>query len=230
MQIKPGSFVKSSAQRSSAAPPAFRYDIASSVLYLAAAESLIGLVGFIARNKFGAAVEWVGLISSAGYMGFVWNLFLGRLTALVSLRDSMILIMALSGFLLWLGAFQTTAAGFSLVVILFLLANGLFSVQYNTLVGHLYPQEQRPRLVSRRHLAVSAVSIGQVALFGWLSSKPLGHVTVFLLAGLLTLVAAWIFRFIPTATDHRMKSFRIRDVGRIALRDPAFRRLALVMS
>src|SRR4026207_1030720 len=68
--------------RSGSAPPAFRYDIASGILYLAGAEALIGLVGFIARNKFGAAVEWVGLISSAVYVGFVWNLFLGRLTAL----------------------------------------------------------------------------------------------------------------------------------------------------
>ena len=135
---------------------------------------LIGLVGFIARNKFGAAVEWVGLISSAAYMGFVWNLFLGRLTALVSLRHSMILIMALSGVLLWFGALQTTAAGFSLVVVLFLLAHGLFSVQYNTLVGHLYAKEERPRLVSRRYLAVSAVSIAEVALFGWISKGPDG--------------------------------------------------------
>ena len=212
------------------APPAFRYDIASAILYLAATEALVGLVGFIARNKFGAAVEWVGLISSAVYVGFVWNLFLGRLTALVSLRHSMILIMALSGLLLWFGALQTTAAGFSLVVILFLLAHGLFSVQYNTLVSHLYTQEERPRLVSRRHLWVSAVSIGEVALFGWLSSGSLGHVPAFLLAGALMMVAAWIFRFIPTVTDHRMKSFRMRDVGRVALRDPAFRRLALVMS
>ena len=70
------------------------------------------------------------------------------------------------------GALQTTAAGFSLVVVMFLLAYGLFSVQYNTLVGHLYAQEERPRLVSRRYLAVSAVSIGEVALFGWLSKGP----------------------------------------------------------
>jgi Major Facilitator Superfamily len=218
------------AARSGAAPPAFRYDVTSGILYLAAAEALIGLVGFIARNKFGAAVEWVGLISSAAYMGFVWNLFMGRLTALVSLRHSMMLIMALSGLLLWLGALQTTAAGFSLVVIVFLLAYGLFSVQYNTLVGHLYTQEERPRLVSRRYLAVSAVSIGEVALFGWLSKGSLGHVPTFLLAGSLMIVAAWIFRSIPTVGEHMMESFRMRDVARAALRDAAFRRLALVLS
>jgi hypothetical protein len=215
---------------SGAAPPVFRYDVASGVLYLAAVEALIGLVGFIARNKFGAAVEWVGLISSAAYVGFVWNLFLGRLTALVSLRQSMILIMAFSGLLLWLGALQTTAAGFSLVVIVVLLAYGLFSVQYNTLVGHLYTQDERPRLVSRRYLAVSAVSIVEVALFGWLAKGSLGHIATFLLAGSLMIVAAWIFRSIPTVAEHMMESFRMRDVARAALRDPAFRRLAVVLT
>src|SRR5262249_9138590 len=152
--------------------------------------------GFIARHKLGAAVEWIGLISSAAYMGFVWNLFMSRLTALVSLRHSMILIMAISGVLLWLGALQTTAAGFSLVVIVFLLASGLYSVQYNTLVGFLYTQEERPRLVSRRYLAISAVSIAEVALFGWISKGSWGYVPTFLLGGVLMILAAWIFRSI----------------------------------
>ena len=215
---------------SGTARAAFRYDVASGVLYVAAAEALLGLVGFIARNKLGAAVEWVGLLSSAAYMGFAWNLFLGRLTALVSLRRGMMLIMALSGLLLWLGALQTTAAGFSLVVVVFLLAYGLFSVQYNTLVGHLYTQAERPRLVSRRYLAISAASIGEVALFGWLAKGSLGHVPAFLLAGALMIVAAWVFRPIPTVVEHMMEPFRMGDVARAALRDPAFRRLALVLS
>jgi hypothetical protein len=213
-----------------ATPRTFWYDVASGVLYLAAAESLFGLVGFIARERLGAAVEWIGLIHSAAYMGFAWNLFLSRLTALVSLRRSMLVIMTISGLIIGLGALQRTAAGFSLLVVLFLLAYGLFNVQYNTLVGHLYTQEQRPRLVSRRYLAVSAVSIGEVALFGWMSKGSIGHTPAFLLGGALMIAGAVVFRSIPTTAEYRMEPFRTRDVARAALGDPAFRRLAAVLT
>ena len=236
----------------------FRRDVASAVLYLAPVQALTTLISFIAINRLGASVAWVGLLWSAAYWGQLWNLLLGRVTARVDLRAGLAIIMAAQGLLLVAAALQRTLLPYVLLVIPMLVLFGLYEVQYATLVPHLYRPEQRSRALGVRNFAVAAITALLAALFGRLSSGAAGHTPVFLIAGLSMAAAALVFRGVRPAggppgqaSTPRMPALGAREIAGVLFgaraatgasgsgpqdgaaahlqRRAAFRRLALVL-
>ena len=208
----------------------FRRDVISAVLFVGAVHSLVNLLAFIAHHSLGASEHWVGIIAAAGYCGYLWNLFLNRLTARVSLQRGIVLMMVLASGILSVGAFQTEIVPYCLVIIAFLLIAGLVDVQYSTLVHHLYDQDERPRFLSRRQFAIAITTALLAPLFGWLCAGTSGHLPAFLLAAVLMAAAAAFFRSLPTRDEHHMERFRAWEVVRTAFGDPRFRRVAILLT
>ncbi|MFH0965801.1 MAG: MFS transporter [Planctomycetota bacterium] len=208
----------------------FARDVVSAVLFVGASAGLTNLFAFIARSRLGAAEQWVGIIGAAGYIGYLWNLFLARVTARLSVRRGMLVMMAACGALLWIGAFQHRVWPYCLAVIAFVSILGLWEVQYNTLVGALYDVGTRPRILSRRYLSVSIATALLAVVFGRLSNGEDGHLWAFLIAGAMTLAGAAVFRNIRTTQEHHMAPFHPLDVARTVWHDRRFRRLAAILT
>ena len=85
----------------------------SAVFFVGVVHSLISLLAFIAYHSLGASEHWTGIIAAAGYCGYLWNLFLNRVTARLSLRRGIVLMMLLASGLLCVGAFQTAIVPYS---------------------------------------------------------------------------------------------------------------------
>lgn len=207
----------------------FARDVLSSVLFLGPLAGLWELLAFIATKRLDAGLGWVGVIGSAGYLGYLWNLFFARFTARVSLRRSIVAIMCVSGLLLWAAGLQRRAVPYCLLVILFLAVVCLFDVQYNTLVRHLYGAAERPRRLSHRQLIVALAGSVLAAGFGIVSARRHGHLPAFFAAGLMMMLAAGVFRGMAVDGEPGMERFGVGDVIRTVWHDRRFRRVALVL-
>jgi hypothetical protein len=207
----------------------FRRDVISALLFVAAADGVYELAGFIARKQLDAPAIWIGILGSAAYWGYVWNLFFGYLTARLSLRRGLLVLMLLASVIAALGAWVDHPVLFCWVVAAFLLVLGLFEVQYNTTIRHLYDQEQRPKRLSRRRLLVSIVAALLTVAFGSLTESRGVHTAAFLIAAGLMMAGAWVFRGIPLVAEPRMEPFRAGQVAGAALRDPAMRRVVVML-
>jgi len=204
----------------------FRRDILSAILFVAAADSVLSLGGFIASKHLGATELWIGVIGSAGYFGYMWNLFFARVTATLSLRRGMYVIMALGGLFTLCAALATNPNIYCMILIVILLMYGLFEVQYNSTVRHLYSEADRPRRLSRRRLAASITAMLLLLLFGRISEGKAGHMPAFLIAGAMMLAGAMVFRTIRVSGEPRMERFHAFHVAGAVLRDKALRRVA----
>ncbi len=204
--------------------------MASAVLFVGTMHGLSLLFGFIAYKNLGASELWVGVIASAGYCGYFWNFFLNRLTARLSLRRGIVVMMATSALLLSAAAWQDTAGPYCLLVMVVLLMLGLYEVQYGTLVRHLYDQDSRPRLLSRRHLAIAVATAGFALGFGAMCEASGQHLPAFLVAAVIMGGAAAVFHGIPMRAEHHMEPFHPWDVVRTALGDPRFRRVVIILT
>ncbi|MAE62657.1 MAG: hypothetical protein CMJ18_00165 [Phycisphaeraceae bacterium] len=207
----------------------FRRDVTSAVLFVGAMHGVWRLFDFIAYRNLGASEIWIGVIATAGYYGYIWNLFLNRVTARLSLRRGIVAIMLASACLLIVAGWQTAAIPYCLLIITVALLHGLYEVQYGTLVRHLYGRDERPRLLSRRFLAISATTIGTALLFGAICRASGRHLEAFLLAAVPMIAAALVFRGIPTRDDHPMEPFRAHEVLRTVIRDTRLRRVLIVL-
>jgi hypothetical protein len=214
----------------SAARANFLRDVVGSVLYLGSAIGIISLLGFIARQRLQASEQWVGILTSAGYLGYLWNLVFSRLTAKLSLRRGVVVVVVLMAGLLGVAAFQDTLWSYGLVVIAFLVFLGLSEVLYNTLLVDLYDAPVRAHRLSVRQLAIWIVAAGLAALFGHLCAQSGGRRWAFLIAAGAMLVGAVVFRGIRTAQEHHMEPFHPLDVLRAVRRDVGFRRAAWILS
>ena len=208
----------------------FTRDVASAVLFMGASGGLMSLFAFIASKRMGASELWVGIIAAAGYLGYLWNLFLSHVTARLSLRRGMLVMMAAGGVLLWMGAFADTKWPYCLAVIAFVTILALWEVQYNTLVGALYDATERPRLLSRRQVAVSIAAAALAVVFGRMSKGAEGHRWAFVIAGAMMLAGALAFRGVRTTREHHMEPFHAFDVERTVWHDRRFRRLAAILT
>lgn len=207
----------------------FRRDVLSAVLFVAAAESLLNLGAFIARDQLKAPAMWIGLIGSAGYWGYLWNLFFGRITATLSLRRGMLVLMLLCTALSLATAYAKDPLTYCSLMIAFQVALALFEVQYNTTIRHLYGDAERPKRLSRRRLAVSLTLVVLLVGFGRMT-RELGHTPAFVIASVMMLGGAFAFRGIRLPVEPHMEQFNALQVARIALRDPALRRVAAVLT
>ncbi len=207
----------------------FFRDLVSAVLYSGSRFALMSLIPFIAVKRLGAAPVWVGVLTSGFFLGYFWNLFFSRLTARLSLRRGIVAIIVLAASLNFVVAFQTSVWRYCLAALCGSIVGGLLTVQYDTLLHHLYTPDERPRLLSYRWLAISLAGAVFSPVFGKLSSGPAGHLPAFLLAGGVALAAALIFRSIRMQADHHMVPFRMKDVLDLVRRDRRFRRMALVL-
>jgi len=208
----------------------FARDVTSAVLFMGAAGGLMSLFAFIASKRMGASVLWVGVIGAASYLGYLWNLFFSHLTARLSLRRGMLVMMAVGAALLGIGAFANTKWPYCVTVVAFVTILALWEVQYNTLVGSLYNATERPRLLSRRQFALSLTAAVLAAIFGQLSRGDDGHQWAFLIAGAMMLAATFVFRGIRTTRQTHMEPFHALDVARTVWRDRRFRRLAAILT
>lgn len=204
----------------------FKRDVLSAVFFVAACDAMLWLGGFIARNQLQAATMWIGVIGSAGYFGYLWNLFFGRFTAKLSLRRGMYLIMALGGGFTLAAATTKNADIYCTLLIFILLMYGLFEVQYNTTVRHLYSEAERPRRLSRRRLAASITATVLLLVFGFICEGPAGHTPALLIAGVMMLLGSMVFRTIRLPNEPRMEQFNALHVAAAALRDKPLRRVA----
>lgn len=208
----------------------FVRDAVAAVLFMGVSGGLMKLFAFIASSRMNASEHWVGIIWAAAYLGYLWNLFLARVTARLSLRRGMLVMMSAGGALLWVGAFQNTVWPYCLAVIAFVTILGLWEVQYNTLVGALYDATERPRLLSRRQLAVSIAAAAFALIFGRMSAGEHGHRWAFVIAGAMTLAGALVFQGIRTTHEAHMEPFHALDVARTVWHDRRFRRLAIILT
>ena len=191
---------------------------------------MLGLGAFIADKRLNAGVAWVGVLGSAAYFGYMWNLFFARTTARLSLRRSVVLVAFLSGMFVWAGAMRQSVWPYCLAMMGFLLAAGLFDVQYNTLVRHLYDESERPRRLSQRYIVIAVAGALLTVVFGKVSTWQCGYGPAFFAAGAMMFAAAACFRKLPTGGEHRMEPFNAIDVARATFRDPRFRRVAIVLT
>ena len=190
----------------------------------------MGLLAFVAVSRLDAPVVWVGVIGSSGYFGYLWNVFFSALTAKLSLRKSIVVVMFVSAVLLCTGAFQRSYLPYCLIVVAFHVALGLYEVQYNTLVYHLYDAETRSKRLSQRQLAIASAWTLFSALFGRISSGTIGHMPAFLLAAMMMTAGGLVFRTIRTTVDHRMQSFHPWEMVRTIFRDQRFVRVAVILT
>lgn len=205
-------------------------DLLGSVLYVAPGHALLGLVAFIAVRRFDASIVWVGLIGSSAYLGYMWNLFFSSVTARLSLRRSLVLIMCTTAFLLFAGSFQRTVIPYCLIAISFSIVVGLFEVQYNTIVYHIYSKSDRARRLSYRQLAICTSMAVLSAIFGRISSLPSGHLPTFLTGGLMMIGGAFVFNSIRIGHEHRMVPFRPWEVVKAIIHDQRFKRVAVLLT
>lgn len=208
----------------------FLRDVAGSTLYQSSGFGLLSLIGFIAAKRLNASVTWVGLIGSSAYWGYLWNLFFSSITAKLSLKNSIVVIMLLSGLVLTGAAFQKTVVSYSLCAITFLVILGLFDVQYNTLIKHLYAPDIRPRWLSRRFLAISLASALFGVLYGRISAGKHGHMPAFLIAAVMMIGGAALFSTISTPGRKKMEPFRPWSIIQTVFRDQRFVRVAVILT
>lgn len=208
----------------------FTADVAGSILLLSSGQAIYGLFGFIASKRLGASIALVGLLGSAAYWGYLWNFFLSRVTAKVSIRQSILAVAALSGAFLLAAGFQRNAFPYALAVIAHLLFIGLFDVQYNSIIPHLYGEAERPRRLSIRYLGIAAGTVVLSAAFGRISAGRGGHLAAFALCAVFMLSAGLVFRSLGVAARGRMDPFGLRDVLRTVFSDRKFRAAAAVLT
>jgi len=207
----------------------FRRDVTSAVLGIAPRIALSGLLPYIAVNRLGASMGWVGVMNAAIYTGFLWNAFFSRLTARMSLKRSIVVLMAASSALLAVAAFQRTAASYGVVIVLMLFAGGLTNAQYDTFLVYLYEQEERSRKLSLRWMAVSMGAALLSPLFGRMSETGAGHRPALAAAAVLVAAGAVVFVRIPAAGEPRIEPFGLRRLLRLVVDDRRFLRLVVVL-
>lgn len=208
----------------------FRHDVISAVLFLGTMNGMARLFDFIAYKSLGASEIWIGLIASAGYGGYIWNLFLNRLTARLSLRRGLVVMMMVIAVLLVIAAWQNATLPYCLLVSAILIVLGLCEVQYGTLVKHLYDQKSRPRILSRRNFVVGAATAMFALGFGGICEITGHHLPAFVMTAVLVVIGAAVFRRIPTQAEHEMEPFHPFDIVRTAFGDPRFRRAAIILT
>ncbi|MBT3275694.1 MAG: hypothetical protein HN368_21245 [Spirochaetales bacterium] len=211
-------------------PLHFSRDVVSGVLFKSSGWALLTLISFIAKKRLEAPVGLVGLLGSAAYLGYVWNLFFSRFTARVSLRSGIVIIMMVSGFLCIGLALQTKMITYILTALAFLTFFGLFDVQYNSLVVELYKQQERSRYLSFRYLVISLAATVLAAGFGRLSSTDLGRLAVFITAGFFMICGGLVFRTMRTQTSGRLIPFSPGQAVAVVFRDLALRRAAVILT
>lgn len=207
----------------------FRRDVASAVLGIAPRIALSGLLPYIAVNRLGASMGWVGVMNAAIYTGFLWNAFFSTLTARMSLKRSIVVLMAASSALLIVAAFQRTAASYGVVIVLMLFAGGLTNAQYDTLLVYLYDQGERSRKLSLRWTAVSLGAALLSPLFGRMSETGAGHWPALLTAAAVIAAGAAVFLRIPECGEHRIEPFALRRLVSLVVEDRRFLRLIVVL-
>ena len=118
----------------------FRRDVISALLFVAAADGVYELAGFIARKQLDAPAIWIGILGSAAYWGYVWNLFFGYLTARLSLRRGLLVLMLLASVIAALGAWVDHPVLFCWVVAAFLPfgSTSPMSSVFNTAIAILF--------------------------------------------------------------------------------------------
>ena len=193
----------------------FRRDVTSAVLGMAPRIALSGLLPYIAVSRLGASLAWVGVMNAAVYTGFLWNAFFSSLTARMSLKRSIVVLMVASSALLVAAAFQLSAPpnGFSVVLLLFVA--GLTNAQYDTLLVYLYDEEERARKLSLRWMAVSVGGAG--------------HWPALVSAACITGVGAAVFLSVPEPREQHIEPFRLGRLVRLVVGDRRFLRLVVVL-
>ena len=208
----------------------FLRDVIGSSLFVGPGYALVRFFAFIAAARLNAPNIWIGIISSGIYSGFVWNLFFSSLTARLSIRKSIVVIMIVSAGFLSIAAFQRTTVPYCLLVLCFNLAFGLFEVQYNTYVHHIYRARERPRLLSHRYFAVSVSLALSAAFFGKITESALGHLPAFLAAAFMMGLGVLFFRSMRSGGEHIMDRFGPRDVFTAIYSDQRLGRVAVLLS
>jgi hypothetical protein len=208
---------------------AFRRDLISAVLGFAPFYALNALLPFIAVNRFGATMTWVGFLNTGVYIGLLGNSLFAAGTARVNLQRSIATLMAVSAALMAAAAFQRTAAAYCILVVLVMVSYGLINAQYDTFLVRLYDAAERPKRLSLRWLAVSIGAAAMSPLFGRLADGPSGHLPSLLCAAALLLCGALVFRIIPARADRRTDPFSLARMVRVAFQDRRFLRLVALM-
>ena len=188
----------------------FARDVISSSLYIAPCYVIIPLASFIAAKRLDAPVFLLSVMITGSYIGPIWNLFFSKLTARVSIGRSVVLFMLLSSVFIVMAGFQTDAVVYCTLIMTYLFFFGLFNVQYNTLIKHVYGSEERQRKLSYRYLSISALTAALSLLFGVISVR--NYTPVSIISGGMIVVAALIFNTLRGETAHRMEPFRAREV------------------
>jgi len=206
-----------------------RLEVTSAVLGLAPRVALGGLLPYIAVKRLGASLSWVGVMNAAVYTGFLWNGFFSSVTARVSLKRSVVLLLLLSSCLLAVAAFQRAIIPYGLAVVLLLFVGGLTNAQYDTLLVHLYDERERPKKLSFRWMAVSAGGALLAPLFGRLGELGVGHWPALLLAALITAAGSMLFSRVPAGREHGMDAFAPIRLLALVVEDRRFLKLVVVL-
>ena len=203
-------------------------DIISSALYVAPGQVIIPLANFIAAKRLNAPVVLLGVMVTGVYIGTIWNLFFSRITARFSLGNSIIVVMLGSSIFIVLAGFQSNAIAYCMLILVYYLLFGLYGVQYNTLIQHIYPPAKQQRSLSYRYMIISAVTVVLSLVFGAISVN--NYTSVSLITGGLIVAAALVFRTIGAEAKNRMRPFKTRDILAALRSDRDLRLLAVALT
>jgi hypothetical protein len=203
-------------------------DVVSSSLFVAPCYVIIPLASFIAAKRLNAPVFLLSIMITGSYIGPIWNLFFSRLTARVSIGKSVVLFMLLSSVFVVLAGFQSNAVVYCTLIMIYLFFFGLFSVQYNTLIKHVYTTEERQRKLSYRYLSISALTVVLSLVFGVISVR--NYTPISIISGGLIVVAAVVFNTLRGETAYRMEPFQAREVFGAIRGDKNFMLVAIAVT
>jgi hypothetical protein len=188
----------------------FTKDVTASLLFFAPVPAITPLAAFIAASRFSAPPVLVGSMITGAYFGFIANLFLSRIISRIDMRQSIVVLMLLSAFVLVITGFQRTAIPFCIAVLCYLACYGIAGVQYNSLIKYLYDDSVRVKRLSYRHAALAAGGTIVSVLFGRLSLQSFQ--LTFTATALAAVAAAGVFRTIRLGEDARMTPFNLREI------------------
>lgn len=179
----------------------------------------------VVARRLGAEPLWISWLASAPAVGFFLT---GGLAASLAARHPVALVVwpaAVARGLFLLAPLASSARALVLLVVAYHLVQGLTVPAYAEAIGRLFPPEARGRLVGTARVGLSLAAIVASLLAGPAIAR-FGHGPPFAVAGALGVAGALVFSRVRLPRTAR-GPLAPPAAWWIALRDPAFRSLAV---
>lgn len=179
---------------------AYRRDAISGFLGGLYNGAIFPFIGFIARDRLGASVGLIGLMTAAPFIGNMFALFYANAMEGRRKMPYMVWSLGIARALFILMLFATTPVSFALIVTVIQLLATVATPAYAAILKEIYPDQQRGQIMAYIRIGMAFTTLVATQIVGQLLRRGIADFTViFPIAGLFGVASTIAFSTIKTA-------------------------------